>query len=181
MDHTIEPASTGRARCRGCGQAIAKGALRFGERLPNPFSDKGDMTLWFHLECGAYKRPQPMIDTLLAPLPAAELAADEAAALASAAQLGLAHRRLPRIDGAERAPSGRAKCRGCREKIAKDAWRIRLVFYEEGMFAPGGNIHVACAANYFGTADCLARVLRFSPKLSDDERGALAAALAEPR
>ena len=44
MDHVIEPASSGRAKCRGCGRAIAKGELRLGERLPNPFTDEGEMT-----------------------------------------------------------------------------------------------------------------------------------------
>ena len=52
MPHVFEPAPTGRAKCRGCGRAIAKGELRFGERLPNPFAE-GEMTLWFHPLCAA--------------------------------------------------------------------------------------------------------------------------------
>ena len=64
MDHVIEPAASGRAKCRGCGQAIAKGELRVGERLPNPFADGRDMTHWLHLVCAAYKRPQPLLDAL---------------------------------------------------------------------------------------------------------------------
>src|SRR5688500_16765560 len=42
--HIIEPASSGRAKCRSCDQPIAKGELRFGERQPNAFGD-GEMTL----------------------------------------------------------------------------------------------------------------------------------------
>ena len=61
--HVIEPATSGRAKCRGCSQPIAKGELRFGERMPNPYGD-GEMTLWFHLPCGAYKRPEPLLEAL---------------------------------------------------------------------------------------------------------------------
>ena len=39
-----------------------EGELRLGERLPTPVADKGEMTLWFHLECGAYKRPEPLLE-----------------------------------------------------------------------------------------------------------------------
>ena len=56
-DPVIEKAPSGRARCRGCGRAIAKGEPRLGERLPNPFAEERLMTLWFHLRCGAFKRP----------------------------------------------------------------------------------------------------------------------------
>ena len=49
MAHTIEPAASGRTKCRGCGEPIAKGELGFGERLPHPFADDGDMTLRFHI------------------------------------------------------------------------------------------------------------------------------------
>ena len=64
MPHTIEPATSGRAKCRGCGQAIAKEELRFGERLPNPFADDSEMTLWFHIPCAAYKRPESLQEVL---------------------------------------------------------------------------------------------------------------------
>ena len=39
MPHVIEPAPTGRAKCRGCGEKIGAGELRFGESLPNPFAE----------------------------------------------------------------------------------------------------------------------------------------------
>ncbi|MGH7341280.1 MAG: PARP-type zinc finger-containing protein, partial [Candidatus Rokuibacteriota bacterium] len=63
MPHVFETASSGRAKCRGCAQPIAKGDLRFGERLPNPFGE-GEMTLWFHPICAAYKRPEPILEAL---------------------------------------------------------------------------------------------------------------------
>jgi hypothetical protein len=83
----------------------------------------------------------------------------------------IAHHRLARIDGAERAPSGQASCRACRQPIAHGSWRIRLVFYEEGRFAPAGFIHLDCRQAYFGTDDVLEHVLQFS-SLGDAEREA---------
>ncbi|HSD65295.1 MAG TPA: hypothetical protein VLF95_01270 [Vicinamibacteria bacterium] len=158
----IEPAPTGRAKCRGCGEAIPAGELRFGERLPNPFAD-GETTHWFHLECGAFKRPEPFLEALAG----REEPFDDRERLEGEAKRGLAHRRLPRIDGAERSPSGRAQCRSCREPIAKGAWRIRLVFYEEGRFEPSGSIHGRCCRAYLETTDVLPRLRRFAPGLGD--------------
>jgi len=37
MPHVIEPATSARAKCRGCDLKIDKGELRFGERQPNAF------------------------------------------------------------------------------------------------------------------------------------------------
>jgi hypothetical protein len=171
----IEQAASGRAKCRGCGEPIAAGTLRFGERLPNPFAE-GELTHWFHPECAAYKRPEPLLETLkgdVEPL-------DDRARLESEATRGLAHARLPRIDGAERAPSGRAQCRSCRQPIEKGAWRIKLVYYEDERFQPSGSIHVRCAQPYFETADVLGRVKHFSRGLSDEDLRELEAELAAP-
>ena len=61
VPHVIEHASSGRAKCRGCGRPIAKGELRFGERQPNAFGE-GEMTLWFHVTCAAYARPESFLE-----------------------------------------------------------------------------------------------------------------------
>ena len=104
MPHAIEPASSDRAKCRGCDQKIAKGELRFGERRPNIFGDgESEMTLWFHLMCGAYKRPEPFLEAL------ASEDVENADRLGSIAESGMTHRRVPRVNGAERAPSGRSR------------------------------------------------------------------------
>jgi hypothetical protein len=173
VPHVFEAAPTGRAGCRGCGKAIAKGELRFGERLPNPFAD-GDMTLWFHPECAAHKRPEPFLEALAAggaELPSADR-------LAEIARVGIAHRRLPRIDGAERSPNARARCRSCREPIPKGEWRISLVFFEAGRFSPSGYVHAGCSREYFGTAEVAARVRNFA-ELSDAELEEIARAATE--
>lgn len=176
VPHTIEPASSGRAKCRGCGRPIPKGELRLGERLPNPFADEGDMTLWFHLRCGAYKRPEVLLEALAS----TEAEVPGRKALEAAARRGVEHRRLPRLDGAERSPTDRATCRSCREPIARDSWRLRLVFYEDGRFAPSGFVHAGCAAAYLGTAELLERLEDLDAPREAAERAALAEALAAP-
>jgi hypothetical protein len=171
MAHLLEPAASGRSRCRACAALIGRGELRFGERIANLFGE-GEATLWFHPACAAYRRPQSFLEA-----PGSESGLADRAALERAARQGVAHPRLPRIDGAERSPSGRASCRSCREPIVRDSWRVRLVFFEEGRFAPGGYVHLECRLPYFGIADILDRLLYFSRALSIDEREALRRAL----
>jgi hypothetical protein len=163
--HVFEPAASGRSKCRGCGRALPKGELRFGERLPNPFAD-GEMTLWFHPLCAAYKRPEAMLEALAQ---AGGGDVPDREALERAAKGSLAKPRLPRIDGAERA-KGQATCRHCREPIPKGEWRIRLVFYEEGQFNPSGFIHLDCRGAYFESDAIAEHVLHFSPGLADADR-----------
>lgn len=173
MPHLFEPAASGRSKCRGCLRPIARGELRFGERLQNPFSD-GEMTLWFHPLCAAFKRPEPILEALAQ----TQDRVPDRERLERIARRGVAHRRLPRIDGAGRAPSSQAKCRECRQPIERGTWRIRLVFYEEGQFSPAGFVHVDCREKYFETGDILEPVLHFSDALSDADRAELARALA---
>jgi hypothetical protein len=173
MAHVFEPAASGRSKCRACGRALRRGELRFGERLPNLFGE-GDMTLWFHPRCAAYKRPQPFLQAL----DDTALVIPERAALERIAGDGAAHRRLPRIDGADRSPTGQARCRHCREPIERASWRIRVVFYEEGRFFPGGFVHLGCREPYFENSEVLERLLDLSPGLSAEERADLAGACA---
>lgn len=171
----VEAAPTGRAKCRGCGQRLESGVLRFGERLPNPFGE-GEATHWFHLECAAFKRPEPVLELLQAGTPVP----DELARLRAVAEEGLAHHRLPRLDGAERDPSGRARCRACHAAIDKGAWRLKLAFWEEGRFSPAGFLHAACARAYLEVAqatDLAPRLRRFSPGLGEAELALVVAAL----
>lgn len=172
MPHLFESAPSARSKCRGCGRTIERGEWRFGERIQNPYAE-GETTLWFHPLCAAYKRPEPLLQFLAdstSALPGRE-------ALERAAHGSSAHRRLPRIDGAERAPSGQAKCRGCRRPIARGTWRIRLVFLAEDRFSPGGFVHLDCRKDYFESDDILEPLLHFSPDLGADERADLVRAI----
>lgn len=169
MPAILEPATSGRARCRGCGDPIGRGELRLGERLPNPFAD-GEMTLWFHPLCAAYKRPAILLEALgqdgAAPPPDRER-------LERIARQSLEKARLQRIDGAERSPGSQARCRQCKEPIARGDWRIRLVFHQDGQFEPAGFVHLGCRTAYFETPEVLDAALHFSRKLTDAERDEL--------
>ena len=134
------------------------------------------MTHWYHLICAAYRRPEPFLETLAA-APDAIADADQ---LSQQAQLGVAHRRLPRVSTAGRASSGRATCRACKDAIAKDTWRIALVFYDDGRFVPSGFIHAGCTQSYIETTDILDRVKHFSPDLTAADLEELRAAISSP-
>lgn len=127
------------------------------------------MTLWFHPLCAAYKRPQPLLEFLEQ---TTESVADKEN-LRRAAHKSVTNPRIPRIDGAEKSRSGQAKCRNCHEPIVRESWRIRIVFYEEGRFAPGGYVHLGCRTAYFESDEVLEPVLQFSPALSETERAEL--------
>jgi Poly(ADP-ribose) polymerase and DNA-Ligase Zn-finger region len=174
MPHVLELASTGRAKCRGCGEQIAAKTLRLGERVPNPFSDDGgETTHWYHPACGAFRRPEAFIDALAT----TTVEVEHRAVLEQEAALGVAHHRVPRVSTASLAPTGRATCRGCKEAIAKDTWRIALLFYEDGRFVPSGFVHASCASSYLETVDLLPRLRHFSQDLTEADIAALAAAL----
>jgi len=174
MQHTVEAATTGRSKCRACGTVIAKGEMRFGERLPNPFGEEGtETTHFYHLRCGAYRRPESFAEVVHSH--AEDL--PERTELAKAVAFGLAHKRVQRINTVERASSGRARCRHCREAIQKATWRIGLVFFEEGMANPAGFIHVSCAAAYFETDAILGPLQHFGRDLGDDDMAELQTAL----
>jgi hypothetical protein len=157
-------ASSGRAKCRGCGRAITKGELRFGESLPNAYAE-GEALYWFHLVCAACMRPEkfgPSLDAFEGDI-------EDRDWLHRTAEFGATYRRLPRLTRAERAPSGRAHCRQCRDLIDKDVFRIALQMFEDTRMSPIGNIHVACAEAYFGTRDILDRLQRLTFELSEAE------------
>jgi hypothetical protein len=108
-------------------------------------------------------RPEPFLATL----PEVADPIDDRERLEHEAQLGVAHRRLPRATTIVRASSGRAACRACKELIEKGAWRIALMYYEDGRFAASGFIHLGCARAYLETTELLTRLKHFSPELTD--------------
>ncbi len=164
MPSVIERASTGRAKCRVCAQAIARGDERFGEALPNAYGE-GEAMFWFHVPCAACARPE----ALLPALGQSSVSGKERARLEELARAGIAQGRLCRILRAERASSGRARCRHCRELIEQGAWRISLQIFEEGRFTPVGTIHASCAVGYFGSEPPLARFTLPNNQLAPDE------------
>lgn len=171
MPDRIEIASSGRARCRACRRAIAKGDERFAEAVPNPVAD-GESQHYYHLACAAERRPKPFA----ALLPALDPPRADLAPLAADAQLALDHHRLERLGALERAKSARASCRQCREPIEKGAWRVALQPIEEGRLAAWGFVHLTCAAAYVGVKPSLDRLTRYTD-LTPDDRALVAATL----
>jgi hypothetical protein len=170
--HLFIPAPSGRSKCRGCGQPISKGEMRFGESMPNSFGG-GEMTLWFHPLCAAYKLP----DAVLEGLQENTAAVSDPESLQQAARKCKEHPRLARIGGAEHSKSGQATCRHCQNSIEKGSWRVRIVYYEEGRFTPGGYIHASCSRAYLETDDFVAPILQLTPALSETDRQELSVAL----
>jgi hypothetical protein len=164
MADIFEEAPSGRSKCRACQQKIDKGALRYGERVPNPFGD-GEATLYYHLRCGAERRPEPFH----AALESWEGEIPDREALLAEAKLGVDHRRLERLGKVERASSGRARCRQCKEPIDKGALRLAVQPIEDGMLSNWGFIHPKCAFEYVGLRELSPRLRRYSADLADTD------------
>ena len=174
MADVIEPAATGRATCRRCQEKIEKGVLRFGERVPNAFGE-GEATYWFHLPCAAEKVP----DRLRAALDAFAGEVAERAALDRVIAEGVDNPALVMVKQAERAPTGRARCQECHEKIEKDALRVALERDAEvASMAQTSYVHARCAAAHVGGAGLLSKLRRTSPGLGAEDLAELAQALA---
>jgi hypothetical protein len=163
------PAPSGRSKCRACGGVIAKGELRFGEEVTNPFTE-GLTTLWFHLDCAALRRPEkarPLLAEHPDPI-------DSREELLAEAELGILHPRLCRIAKLERAKSGRAHCRHCKELIQNGALRIALEIFDEGRFNPMGYLHATCSRDYFSAIPSARRLGRPALELDEAARAELA-------
>ncbi|HTV17405.1 MAG TPA: hypothetical protein VMG12_02005 [Polyangiaceae bacterium] len=171
MPDRIELATSGRARCRACRRAIAKGEERFAEAVPNPAAE-GESQHYYHLACAAERRPKPFA----ALLPSLDPPRPELEPLALSAQLTLDNHRLERLGALERAKSARAACRQCREPIEKDAWRVALQPIEEGRLGSWGFVHLTCAGAYAGIKPSLERLVRYS-ELEPNDREQVASVL----
>lgn len=145
--NTIEVAKSGRAACRTCRKPIAKGELRFGEEAQGSFGEGGDVSYrWHHLECAAAKHT----DALREALAAFDGEVPNRQAIEAKMAEADAHKPPP-FPYADRAPTGRARCQGCGEPIAKGALRVAVERdIERGMTVTkgAGYLHPACAAGY---------------------------------
>lgn len=175
MAHTIEEAKSGRAGCRTCRKPIPKGELRFGEEVDNQFGDEGDTSYrWHHLKCAAGAKPDELRSALatfegtIAPELRAEV--DQLMAEADA-------KKPPPYPHADKAPTGRARCQGCGENIAKGELRVAVERdIERGMTTTkgAGYLHPRCAAAYVeqngGTHDELTTAIRQNTRdLTEEE------------
>ncbi len=152
MGHRIEPSPTARATCRGCKETIAKGAVRFAEEFQNPYSEDGSTSFrYWHLACAARDQAnelRPLLDPMTA-ASAAESSIDEAT-LAEVKALVEANLR-PEMPHAERATSGRARCRACDVTIKKGELRVAFERTFDSPMGPqkgAAYTHARCVARY---------------------------------
>lgn len=173
MANVIEEAKSGRASCRTCKKAIAKGELRLGVETQTQFSDTPSLQ-WHHVLCAAAKLPVEL-KAALAEYPGTvpnraelEAAMDEAVKKGSAKPAG-----FPYVD---RAPTGRAKCMQCQQPIEKGALRVaveRELEVGANVTRGAGYLHPGCVAenleNVGGSVDELIEGLRTNSRLPEAE------------
>src|SRR6185436_5290069 len=146
MANVIEEAKSGRASCRTCRKAIAKGELRLGVETQTQFSDTPSLQ-WHHLPCAAAKLPVELKAAL------AEYAGTvpDRAALDATIEAAIAkgHAKPAGYPYADRAPTGRARCLQCGQPIDKESLRVAVERELEvggNMTRGSGYLHPACAA-----------------------------------
>jgi hypothetical protein len=178
MAHMIEPAKSGRASCRTCKGKIEKGALRFGEEVPNAFSDSGEMSYqWHHLECAAKKKPGPLKATLASYTGEIPNRADLEKSMDEAART----EKPSTFPYAERASTSRSSCQECEEKIEKGQLRVAIEReVETGTFMrkSAGYLHPACANAHTNDPQLLEKIKVNAPGLSAADLDELAKGIA---
>lgn len=148
MANVIEEAKSGRASCRTCKKAIAKGELRFGEEAPNAFGDAPSMR-WHHLLCAAEKLPAELKEALDHYPGTVPNRAELDQAMADSLAKGRA--KPGGFPYADKAPTGRARCIQCSQSIDKDSLRVAIEREIDtgAMVTKGaGYLHPACVAAY---------------------------------
>ncbi len=176
MAHTIEVAKSGRSTCRGCRQKIEKNVNRFGEEVPNMFSEDGGTTFrWYHLECAAKGKLANEVRDALKSFSGEVPDRDKLDVLIKEHL----HADYPY---AERAPNGRAKCRVCDESLAKGSIRVafeRVVETGMGVQRGPGYMHGTCTLGYKDAAtmgkEALIAALREHSMISDADKDVVAA------
>lgn len=145
----IEVAKSSRSKCRQCGEKIEKGKNRFGEEYE---SEYGLSFRWYHLPCAAKKLPALFGNTLGHHEGEIEERA-ELLGLISGGGDSAPQEIFPDYPDVSIAPTGRASCIQCREKIEKGATRISVEVDIEirGRMSRGaGYMHAPCVGSWLG-------------------------------
>jgi hypothetical protein len=177
--YKIEPARSSRSKCKTCRRSIEKGKLRLGILIEGPF---GTGYLWHHLTCAARRRFEDVEAAYEERAWAEEVdvpSLEELAKLREKAEE--ARKKKKEIPYAERAPTGRSKCKHCGEPIAQGGWRIVLgrgVEFGRQVRTNPINVHPSCVRAELLAEDCTTEVEGFEEALKTNSTG-LAAAEAE--
>lgn len=144
MAHRVEPAPSGRAGCRGCKAPIAKGALRFAEEFQSPYSEDGGPAFrYWHLPCAAEK----LANELSAALGAYDGHVEDRESI----EATMATHLRPEMPYAERAGTGRARCRACDVTIKKGELRVAFERTFDSPMGPqkgAAYAHLKCVPRY---------------------------------
>ncbi len=164
--HKIEKARSSRSKCRTCRRKIDKDTLRLGILLEGPY---GTGYLWHHLKCAAKRRPEDVEEAYGAKAweDGLELPSlDELRKLKEKAEEAKAKRKDPPY--AEKAPTGRSKCKHCGEAIAQGSFRIvlaREVSFGNQVRATPINVHPGCVGAELRAEDCMTELEGFEAAL----------------
>jgi hypothetical protein len=167
--YLIENARSSRSKCRTCRRKIDKDTLRIGVLLEGPY---GTGYLWHHLNCAAKRRFDDVAEAYKQSAWAPELKVPELAQLEKLKEVA-EQKRADKKEApwAERAKTGRSKCKHCDEPIAKDSWRVildRMVeFFGQERRGPV-NIHPHCVAAELQSEDCPTEVEGFFDVLREN-------------
>lgn len=165
----IENARSSRSKCRTCRRKIDKDTLRIGILLEGPY---GTGYLWHHLNCAAKRRFDDVAEAYKQNSWAPELQVPELAQLEKLKEVA-EQKRADKKEApwAERAKTGRSKCKHCDEAIAKDSWRVILdrtvEFFGQERRGPV-NIHPHCVAAELQSEDCPTEVEGFFDVLREN-------------
>lgn len=185
--YAIEAARSSRSRCRSCKRKIDKDKLRIGILLEGPY---GTGYLWHHLTCAAKRRFEDVEAAYAAEAFAPGLEVpplEELRKLKEEAEVAKQQKR--EAPWAERAPSGRSRCKHCGEVIEQGAFRVTLLREVRfGNQVRGGPIavHPRCVAAELRAEDCMTEVDGFedavranTPDLTEEEAAELFAEIGE--
>jgi len=177
----IERARSGRSKCKTCRRAIQKDKLRLGVLIQGPF---GPGYLWHHLNCAAKRRFEDVLEAYAYHATGAfeeglELPTlDELQKLVEESGRKQVEKRTPPY--AERAPTGRSKCKHCGELIEQGGFRVALLrnveFYGQVRSGPI-NVHPACVADELKADDCATEPVGFEAELRTNTRDLTASEL----
>lgn len=185
MADVVEVSPSGRAKCRGCKQAIAKGEVRFGETFASAFGSDGESIRYWHLLCAASKlgaRLKIAMNAFMGEIPNK---AEVEAAIAEGIKKGGKGGKAP-FPYAEVSPNNRARCMVCGDVVPKEQLRIAVERESEtptGMMVKGaGYLHPLCVATWLEDTgedelDVFLEKLLLHSTLDDAQKEALTGAL----
>ncbi|MHA1214982.1 MAG: hypothetical protein ACTSPG_06775 [Candidatus Hodarchaeales archaeon] len=148
----LEPAKSGRAKCRGCQEKINKGEIRVG--LPYSFAMKDGREIesyhYYHVNCV----PSSKVSSVLEILQETEfIDSEKLEVIRNALESARSQRRqkLSIKTFIEKSPSSRATCKICEDKILKEEFRVIEPFsveLEDGRVFPSKKYyHFECYIN----------------------------------